>query len=202
PFLLSYKHKMNPTLYPSSLCPLCKNDEHNTSPAILQEFITDDPLHPIDILSLTETWLPCDPLPAVLNSLTPPGYSIINSPRSQGKGGGLALIFKSCLKIKTVSIPLFSSFEALCVRLTIASSSYTILTIYRPPSSSKALFSTEFSTLLEDLIPSPSELIITGDFNFHVDNANCPHATSFLTLLETFGLSQLVSFPTHDSVPI
>src|SRR5207245_348277 len=31
PFLLSYKHKINPTLYPSPLCPLCKNDEHNTS---------------------------------------------------------------------------------------------------------------------------------------------------------------------------
>src|SRR5207245_10380977 len=49
------------------------------------------------------------------------------------------------------------------------------------------------------LISSPSELIITGDFNLHVDNVNCPYATSFLTLLETFGLSQLVSFPTHDS---
>ena len=88
-------------------------------PAVLQEFLTSDPLNPIDILSLAETWLPCDPLPAVLNSLTPPGYSFINSPRLHGKGGGLALIFKSCLKIKTVSIPLFSSFESLCVRLTI-----------------------------------------------------------------------------------
>src|SRR5207245_6113698 len=28
PFLLSYKHKINTTLYPS---PLCKNHEHNTS---------------------------------------------------------------------------------------------------------------------------------------------------------------------------
>src|SRR5207245_2073650 len=81
---------------------------------------------------------------SVLHSLTPPGYSFINSSRLHGKGGGLALIFKSCLKIKTVSIPLFSSFEALCVRLTMASSSYTILTIYRPPSYSKKLFSTEF----------------------------------------------------------
>src|SRR5207245_10254121 len=49
------------------------------------------------------------------------------------------------------------------------------------------------------LISSPSELIIIGDFNLHVDNRNCPFGTSFLTLLETFGLSQLVSFPTHDS---
>src|SRR5207245_11183938 len=43
------------------------------------------------------------------------------------------------------------------------------------------------------------ELIITGEFILHVDNVNCPYATSFLTPLETFGLSQLVSFPTHDS---
>src|SRR5207245_10285608 len=49
------------------------------------------------------------------------------------------------------------------------------------------------------LISSPSELIIIGDFNLHVYYKNFPYGTSFLTLLETFGLSQLVSFPTHDS---
>src|SRR5207245_3769821 len=43
------------------------------------------------------------------------------------------------------------------------------------------------------------ELIITGEFILHVDNVNCPSSTSFLTPLETFGLSQLVFFPTHDS---
>src|SRR5207244_3410816 len=91
------------------------------------------------------------------------------------------------------SIPLFSSFEALCVRLTVASSSYTILTIYRPPSSSKALFSTEFSTLLKYLISSPSELIITGAFNFHLDNVNSPHATPFLTLLSSLYTAPLSS---------
>src|SRR2546426_12000193 len=52
-----------------------------SKPAVLQEFLSGDPRNPIDILSLTETWLPCDRLAAVLNSLTPPGYSFINSPR-------------------------------------------------------------------------------------------------------------------------
>src|SRR4051812_11692747 len=60
-------------------------------------------------------------------------------------------------------------------------------------------FQAEFSTLLEDLISSPTELIITGDFIFHVDDPNSPSGSSFLTLLDTFGLSQLVSFPTHTA---
>src|SRR2546426_5903875 len=100
---------------------------------------------------------------------------------------------------QTVSMPLFSSFESLCVRLTIASSSYLLLTIYRPPSSNMTIFLSEFSTLLEDIISSLSELIITGDLNIHVDDATCYTATSFLSILHSFGLSQLVDFPTHIS---
>src|SRR5207244_996394 len=82
---------------------------------------------------------------------------------------------------------------------TIASSSYIILTIYRPPASNIGLFLSEFSSLLEDIISSPSELIITGDFNIHVDDATCHFATSFLSILDSFGLSQLVNFPIHIS---
>ena len=165
-------------------------------PAALLDLIADKN---IDILFLTETWLPPDTLPSVLNSLTPPDYSLINSPRLQGKGGGIAILFRSHLKIETISLPLFSSFEVLGARLTIASTSYIFLTVYRPPSSSKTLFSSEFTTLLETFISSPSEIIITGDFNFYVDDPQWPSATYFLDLLDAFGLSQLVSFPTHDS---
>src|SRR6267154_3292852 len=74
---------------------------------------------------------------------------------------------------------------------------FTILTTYRLPSSSTTLFKVKFSILLEDLISSPSELIISDDFNFHVDDATSPPATSFLALFDIFGLSQFVSFPTH-----
>src|SRR2546425_7877856 len=132
-------------------------------------------------------------------SLTPPGYSIIHSPRLQGKGGGLGLILRSYLKASTVSVPLFSSFESLCVRLTIASTSFTLLVIYHPTCSNFTLFQAEFSTLLEDLISSLSELIITGDFNLHVDDPNSSFGSSFLSLLDIFGLSQLVPFPTHTA---
>src|SRR6267154_2096467 len=176
-------------------------------PAFLQEFISD---HSIDILAVTETWLTPATLPSTLNSLTPPGYSILRSPRPVGTGGGLALLFRSFLKISSISLPLFSSFESAAYRVTFASSFYIFLLIYRPPPKTKPInlptagsnsfssFFTDFSLLLEDLVSSPSELIITGDFNLHLDDSSCSKSTSFLSLLHTFDLTQLVSFPTHS----
>jgi hypothetical protein len=57
----------------------------------------------------------------------------------------------------------------------------------------------EFTSLLENFISSSSELIFTGDFNFHVDDPLAPHVSSFLDLLSTFNLTQHITFPTHNS---
>ena len=170
-------------------------------PTSLQEAISDLKL---DILSLSETWLPLDTIPSVLNSLTPPKFSILNSPRPSGcRGGGLALIYRSTLKVAKIPIQNFTSFESLCVRFTTTSKtkplSFILLTIYRPPSSSKSIFLSEFSTLLEDLATTPSELIITGDFNIHVDTPDCPSSSPFLNLLDAYSLKQHITFPTHSS---
>ena len=72
-----------------------------------------------------------------------------------------------------------------------------MLTVYRPSSSSVKEFKTEFSSLLETMVSLPSELIISGDFNFHVDSPNEANSKSFLRLLESFSLKQHVNFPTH-----
>ena len=55
----------------------------------------------------------------------------------------------------------------------------------------------EFTSLIGSLISSPFEFIITGDFNLHVDDPASPPAASFLSVLDHFGLSQHVTFPTH-----
>ena len=166
-------------------------------PAAIQEFITD---YNLDILTLSETWLSSDSPPSVLNSLTPSTFSFLHSPRTNGLGGGLALIYRSSLKMSRIPIQTFSSFESLCVRFTTTSAfSFNFLTIYRPPASSKSIFNSEFATLLEDLATSPSELIITGDFNIHVDQPSCPSSSPFLNLIDVFSLTQHITFPTHIS---
>ena len=43
----------------------------------------------------------------------------------------------------------------------------------------------------------PEPLVIAGDFNFHMDLVHSKDAVTFNELLETFGLSQHVSVPTH-----
>ena len=42
-------------------------------------------------------------------------------------------------------------------------------------------------------------LIITGDFNLHMDDSTDPDAMKFSELLETFSLLQHVTFPSHVS---
>ena len=170
--------------------------EELNKPAVLQDFILNNK---IDILTLSETWLTPDSLPSTLNSLTPPNFSLTHVPRPHRVGGGLACIHTSSLKTSKVSLPNFSSFESQCIRFALPSFSLTVLNIYRPPSSSKANFISDFSTLLENLITLPSELLITGDFNFHLDVPIPPADTPFLTLLDCFALTQHVSFPTHVS---
>ena len=167
-------------------------------PAVLQEinFIRSQS---IDIVTLSETWLSSDTPSATLNSLTPANYSLLHSPRPDRIGGGLACVYRSTLKISQLPTTGFSSFECQCLRVTLPSSSLTILNIYCPPSASKTTFLSEFCTLLESLISLPSELLITGDFNFHVDSPIPTSDAPFLALLDCFSLKQHVSFPTHES---
>src|SRR5271155_5102023 len=54
------------------------------------------------------------------------------------------------------------------------------------------------SSLLENLASSNSEVLITGDFNIHVDILSDPFSKSFSNLLETFDLKQHITFSTHD----
>jgi hypothetical protein len=99
-------------------------------PVCIQEFITDNSL---DILSLTETWLQPDASSSTLKSLTPQGFSYINSPRPAGRGGGIAVIYKSTLQVKTLKLPSYVSFESLGLKFSCSTTSFTCIIIYRPP---------------------------------------------------------------------
>ncbi|CAH3149343.1 unnamed protein product, partial [Porites lobata] len=46
---------------------------------------------------------------------------------------------------------------------------------------------------------SSESLLVTGDFNIHVDVVRDPYRAKFLELLETLGLQQHVIKPTHES---
>ena len=163
----------------------------------LHNYLAD---HPTDILSLNETWLQPTDSDNFVSSLAPPGYSILHSPRLTGQGGGLALIFRSFLKFKlfrsrNLSPP--ESFELMATKLSTGNKETIFLNIYRPPSSKISTFLDEFQNLLEIFVPSPSELIISGDFNIHADSDQTT-SHKFSGILDNFHLTQHINFPTHD----
>ena len=61
------------------------------------------------------------------------------------------------------------------------------------------VFFEEFSAYLELIILSSEPLLITGDFNIHVDVVGDPVRAKFLDLLEAMDLRQHVTRPTHQS---
>ena len=70
-----------------------------------------------------------------------------------------------------------------------------------PPSTENGLTATmffnEFPILLERLAVASGHLLLTGDFNFHVDDRTDSLASRFLDLLDSHNLIQHVSGPTH-----
>ena len=59
-------------------------------------------------------------------------------------------------------------------------------------------FFADFADYLETLILSTEPLVITGDFNVHDDDSTNPDATRLLDLLDSMGLCQHVTQPTHE----
>ena len=164
-------------------------------PCLIQDLITDSD---IEILSVNETWLNPNELPETLNSFLPENFSFINCPRLTGRGGGVGFIFRNYLKLQKCNLPIYSSFESLLAKCTFGNKLFQFLTIYRPPSSVTSSFLKEFSDLLESISSTSSELVISGDFNYHVDDINCRDSLNFLSVLENFDLKQHINFPTHN----
>ena len=76
--------------------------------------------------------------------------------------------------------------------------SIRFVVIYRPPSSQIKAFLEDFASLLEQLVPFSGNLLIVGDFNFHLDDSNITDATKLHNLLESFNLKQHVATPIHS----
>ena len=119
--------------------------------------------------------------------------------RQLGNGGGVAFLFKKFLNFSHLPIPgaPFQSLEVIAGALDSGNKRISFLNFYRPPSSSFPLFLSEFQSILETFISSPGELIISGDFNIHVDNLTDSHSAQFNNLLTSFDLTQHLNVPTH-----
>ncbi|KAJ8034276.1 hypothetical protein HOLleu_21042 [Holothuria leucospilota] len=158
-----------------------------------------------DVLAITESWLRGDDRDnEVLADLSCylPNFSVLHCPRSSSRGGGIGLLIKSGFKVKENEAQRFVSFELMDTTISSGSTFLRIITIYRPPPSSRnkltpRMFFSEFSVLLESIAIFRGELLILGDFNFHVDIPNDREASCFMDLLDSAGFQQHVHVATH-----
>ena len=159
----------------------------------------------VDILLLQETWFKDKGDEGKISELTPNGFITKSHPRSN-RGGGLAVVYRNTLskyiKIKTKFPFSHTSFECMQISLNLPTRSLHLWNMYRTcPSQKNKLkdedFFTEFSDLLNIANTTSNPTLIIGDFNFHFNKPNLPITQKLNNLLDTYGLSQSVSKPTH-----
>lgn len=164
--------------------------------ALIHDVIADKRL---DLLVLTETWIPSDAPDAVKLDVAPPGYSVIHRHRGSSReqrGGGLAVIHRECIKATTVDIGEHSEFESLAVKVVGRRfASVVVVCVYRPPAAVTATFVDQLSDLLDRLILLDSPFVLTGDFNVPGDVDGLDSRTTDVFM--QYGLRQHVSCPTH-----
>ncbi|KAK2546725.1 hypothetical protein P5673_033649, partial [Acropora cervicornis] len=76
-----------------------------------------------------------------------------------------------------------------------------LVLIYSPPYSKEhpvpaSIFFQEFSAFLETSVLCPEVLLVSGDFNFHLDDAD---ARIVMELVDTFGRLQHITTPKYVS---
>ena len=185
---------------PQCKCCLLNVRSVNNKAALISDLIVDNAY---DIVGLTETWLSSEGCESILGELTPDGYSIHHIPRLSGRGGGLALIYRSTLKLTPATDNTADTFENLEVLIKDEHKLIRFLLIYRPPPSARnkltiPKFMEEFALLLDRQTLTPGELILLGDFNFHFENCNDPSTSQLLSILESRNFTQHVQEATHN----
>ena len=113
----------------------------------------------------------------------------------------MAILVRDGLSFNINDGQVYNSFEHIDVTVSSKSSSLRLLVIYNPGKGKNkppfSAFFEDFASLLESSIAIPGKLLITGDFNVHVDDCNDNEAKQFLNLLELCGLQQHIVGATH-----
>ena len=130
-----------------------------------------------DLFAFTKTWLTANDTAAKLEFIPPQTHKFLHHIRPDRKGGGTGLLLRENIDMSKIDAGEKTSFEFSEWRLNTNSFRARLSIIYRPPYSnlhpvSLKTFFDDFALYMESIILAPEPLIITGDFNIHVNNTN------------------------------
>ena len=165
---------------------------------LIHDVISDNRL---DVLVMTERWIPLDAPDAIKLNVAPPGYVVVHRHRGSStdrRGGGLALIHRNTSKASSVSVGDYTEFESLAVKLVgRRSASVIVVCVYRPPGTVLSAFIDQLSDLLDQLALLDTRFVIVGDFNVPGDVAGLDRRTA--DVFTQYSPRQHVGCSTHAS---
>ncbi|GFS04799.1 ATP-dependent DNA helicase [Elysia marginata] len=155
-----------------------------------------------DIAFLTESWLYPSGDEVYLYEITPVGYTASSYPRLNGRKGGICVLSRKELNLKSHRISRYHTFERCECTLSQYGLSTTFFCLYRPPPNQKNRlnakdFLNEFQDLLDNFALRQIRPIFLGDFNLHFDNDADPDVQTVKSIISSHGLHQIVNKPTH-----
>ena len=111
-------------------------------------------------------------------------------------------ILKNISFLNIVPTHEITQFQLLDCIIKVNKLSTRLVVVYRPPPSRKnglryENFAIECSSYIEQFVEVREVLLIVGEFNIHVDSSN-NESKGFLHILNTNGLTQHVTSPTHQ----
>ena len=153
----------------------------------------------VDICCMTETWLREHSEPAIAD-LKREGYNVINVPRKNKRGGGVAFLYtENKYNAKKVKTDKYEFFELLEIVLLGKIDIIRFSIIYRTGYlviENKDSFLNELHFYLDSLITKEGINIVLGDFNIRQDN-NKSLSKDFFQIMDSRGFNQVIKEPTH-----
>ena len=152
--------------------------------------------HNLDVCALTETWIrEGDDTTAI--QLCPDGYSSVSIPREGRIRGGIAIVYKSDITLRSKSIYNYQTMECADFLLDFQNMLVNLCVIYRPPDTSIAAFCEDLTDYQERNVTSPGRMIIVGDINIPSNKEQHPDTAFFQETLNGLDLIDHVDFDTH-----
>lgn len=156
----------------------------------------------MDILLATETWINNDDHMAKLqcSELNTHEYRVNCSNRAK-RGGGVGIVYNKNIKVRKIQEDVFQTFQSAIWEVTKFNTTYNIICVYRPPSSSTgqsvSKFLDAFSGYMSEPISRNKNTVIGGDFNIHMNDTQDHDVSMFSDMMDSFGFKQHVAFDTH-----
>ena len=142
-------------------------------------------------MGLKDIWMDC----SLFNSGNGYKISVVNRPGIK-KGGGLALIYRNSTEIlvEDGTGDCQTSFEYAIWKWSIKNKNIILVGVYRPPDLTTINeFHNDFLDFVGNLRLKYRNIVILGDFNIHINNADSEDTHQFLQTIQAMGLKQKVN---------